>query len=212
MTLDEIKELRKQKTPALTETVLNQQIEKIDYKIYEWVQSRKLLLVLREMINSVSDIDENVITIKHMPAQAIVLGPLNDYSCGRTEIDVLLDFYHDMSDKYPDLDLHFPVWAIHSEENIRNGLYNKPNRHFFYNPDGHEIKPAGLYAIGHAQGKFGQHSTLYERIFDYINESGFEICGNTYKEYPLNEHCISERNEYILRIMVTVRERRSSAY
>jgi len=49
-------------------------------KISEWVRARKLLFTLLKTIDSAMDVDERKISIVDMPAEAITLGELNDYS------------------------------------------------------------------------------------------------------------------------------------
>jgi len=208
MTLGEIKELKDRRTPELADEVLKNQIDKIDGMIKDWVRARKLLLTLRKTINSVKNIDESKITIQYLPAEAIILGDLNDYSQGRTSYDALLSFYRAISTKYPEADLNYYVWANFSEARIKRGDWAGPDRYYFYNPEGHDRRPAALYAIGYIRGGYGHGAELYRRLVEYIDRNGFEICGDAYEEYPLNEVCITENNKYLMRVMITVRERK----
>ena len=207
MTLDEIREIRDKLTPALVDELFERQIKMIDNKIEGWARAQKLLFALRKSIHSALFIDEDSITIQFLPAEAIVLGSLNDYSWGRTDYDALLSFYHSTQKKYPDLDLNYSVWGFFSEERIKNRDWTWPDRYYFYNPEGHDKKPAALYAIGYARGGYGQCGELYDRVIKYIDENNFEICGDAYEEYPLNEVCITDSNNYLIRLMITVREK-----
>ena len=208
MTLEEIKDLKDRRTPELSEEVLKHQIEKIETKIQEWVRARKLLNTILKTIHSVSDVSENEISIKFMPAEAIILGDINDYSNGRTFLDALLGFYRSMSEKYTDLDLNYYVWALYTDERLKQGEYGRADRFYFYNPEGHDRRPAALYAIGYARAGYFQGEELYLKMVDYIETSGFEICGPAYVEYPLNEVCVAEENNYLMRIMIMVREKK----
>ena len=208
MTLEEIKELRDNRTPASTAELFSRQIEKIDEKVDEWSRARKLLLTLQKTINDVSNIDEDAITIQFLPAEAIVLGGLNDYSRGRNAYDALLSFYNDTGEKYPELDLNLPVWGYFFGERIKRGDSVWPDRYYFYNPEGYDRKPAALYAIGYTRGGYGRCGDLYGRMNDYIDNNGFEICGDVYEEYPLNEISISESDNYLIRAMIPVREKK----
>ena len=207
MSLEEIKELKDNRSPHLAEDVLSRQINKIDIKIEEWVRSRKLLITLMKTINDALDVDENTITIKFLPAEAIVLGDINDYSRGRDAYDALLSFYHSIGEKYPDVDLNYPVWAMFKRDRIIQGDWIWPDRYYFFNPEGHDKRPAALYAIGYTRGGYGQSDEVYKRVIEYIDNNGFEICGDAYEEYPLNEICIVENNNYLLRVMIAVREK-----
>ena len=207
MSLEEIRELKNRRTPELSEEMLEKQIAEIDKKIEDWTRARKLLITLRKMIRSVKDIKDDEVIFCNLPAEAIMLGDLNDYSNNRIFYDAFLDFYHNMSKLNPKLDLNYPVWAIHSEENIRQGNFYEPDRFFFYNPDGHDKKPAGLYAVSSKHGGYGDTRELYEKFINSIDAKGYEICGYIYEEYPLNETCVADYNNYVLRVMAPVREK-----
>jgi DNA-binding transcriptional MerR regulator/effector-binding domain-containing protein len=208
LSLTEIKALKDNRTPEIVSEVLMRQIEQIDSKINDWVQARKLLFTLQKAINSVLSIDEQAITIQFMPAEAIILGELNDYSRGKNDYDALYSFYHDINKKYPNLDMNYPVWGVFSEDRIKRGDYAWPDRYYFYNPEGHDKRPASLYAVGYTRGGYGQGTGLYNRIINYINRNDFEICGNAFEEYPLNEFCILDDRNYLMRVMITVREKK----
>jgi len=206
MSLSEIKDIKDDRTPEDVYDLYARLIEKINSKIEDWVGARKLLLTLRGSIRNVLNVNEEVVTVQYMPAEAIILGDINDYGRGRNDYDALLRFYHSMSDKHPDLNFNYPVWGFFSEARIKRGDWVWPDRFFFYNPEGHDKRPAALYAIGYARGGYGQCDGLYRRIIEYIDKNGFEICGDAYEEYPLNELCVADNTGYLIRVMITVRE------
>jgi len=207
LSLAEIKILIDNRTPENIDEIFTHQIEKIDKKIDDWVCARKLLFTLQKSIHSVLNVDEDIITIQFLSAEAIILGDLNDYSRGRNDYDALLTFYHSMNEKYPNLDLNYPVWGFFLEDRIKRGDWHWPDRYYFYNPEGHDKRPASLYAVGYTRGGYGQCGGAYNRIIDFIERNDFEICGDAYEEYPLNEVCIYDDNNYLIRIMIAVREK-----
>lgn len=208
MTLDEIKKLKDRRTPELTVEVLERQIEKIDGKITDWERARKLVLFILKVINSVSTVSENDISIQYLQAEAIVFGDMNDYSHGRDFYGSLLEFYHFISVKYPQVDLNYPVCGVFSAERIKRGDCCWADRYYFSNPEGPDRRPAALYAIGYTRGGYGQGNELYRRMLSYIDDNGFEVCGEAYEEYPLNEVCIVDDNNYLMRVLITVREKK----
>jgi len=207
MSLDDIKDLKDHRTPEKTCALFTRQIDKIDENINDWVRARKLLFTLQKTINGVAHVDENAITIQYLPAESIILGRLNDYGDERNDYDALFSFYQDISEKYPDLDLNYPVWAVFSKERIEQGDWVWPDRYYFHNPEGRDKRPAALYAIGYARGGYGQSDELYRRMIAFIDSNGFEVSGNTYEEYPLNEICIEKDDNYLIRVLITVREK-----
>jgi len=207
MTLEEIKSIEASRTPKFIDELLIRQAKEVDAQIDEWVNAKKLLFTLQKAIHSGLNIDEDEITIQHMPAEAIILGDLNDYSKGRDDYDALSDFYYAMSKKYPVVDINYAAWGRFSENRIKKGDWVFPDRYYFYNPEGYDRKPAALYAIGYKRGGYGQSDELYKRIIQYIDEQGFEICGDAYEEYPHNEVCITDESSYLMRVMITVRKK-----
>ena len=206
MSLTQIKNLADFRTPALVEEVLGHQIARVDEKIDEWVRARKLLQTLQGTIRSAMGAS-NEITVQFMPAEAIVLGKLNDYSRGRDDYDALLSFYKSCSEEYPDMDLNYPAWGMFSKERLSRRDVVWPDRYYFYNPDGHDKKNAALYAVGYKNAGYGQVGDLYERLQEYIDSHGLEACGPIYEEYPLNEICVPLEKDYLARVLVTVREK-----
>jgi len=207
MTLSEIKEMKDHRTPESLQAFLEQQMVKIDSKIAEWVNVRKLLHTIESIIQSVSDIDEKNISIRFIPAEPIVLGGINDYSRGRNDYDALYAFYDDISRRYPDINLNYPVWGFFSKKRILEGDWKWPDRYYFYNPDGYDRKPASLYATAYNRGGYGQASDIYERLLKYIRDNGFEVSGDAYEEYPLNELSVFDDTNYLIRLSIAVREK-----
>jgi len=206
ISLDEIKRFRNNRTPELADIFFDDQIKNIDDKIEVWVRARNLLHLFKTTIHSQLDVDETEIKVQFRPAEAIVLGDLNDYSRDRNDYDALISFYYNIQDKYPNLDLNYPVWGMFSEERIKSGDWKWPDRYYFYNPEGYDKKPAHSYAVGYTRGSYGQSHELYMRLLDYIDANGYEICGPAFEEYPLNEICVQESDNYLIRIMITVRK------
>ena len=207
MPLNEIKRLRSKRTPELIDAVLGNQINLIDSEINDLVRARELLTQLQSTIHSHLDVDETAITLQHLPEAAIILGDLNDYSGERNDYDALFSFYSNCSEKYPGIDLNYPVWGYFSAERIRNRDWVWPDRYYFYTPHGRDKRPAALYATGYTRGWYGQSSDLYSRMLDYIDKNGYEICGPTYAEYPLTDLCYTSDADYLIRLMITVRKK-----
>ena len=51
---------------------------------------------------------------------------------------------------------------------------------------------------------------MYKRLIDYIDANNYEICGNAYEEYPQNEICVADNTNYLIRVMITVREKKQA--
>jgi effector-binding domain-containing protein len=207
MSLGDIKLLKEERTPQTISQLFKSQIKKITEEIDDLAASRKLIETLSDLICSVQDVDEAAITVQHLPSAPIVLGDWNSYEEGDTGYDALVRFYDSVSKKYTKIDLNYPVWGIFTPEKVAAKMAGEeifPERYFFYTPDGPDKRPAGLYAVGYSRGDYGDSLRLYLRMKDYLDKNNFEICGNTYEEYPLNELSVADKKSYLMRISVRV--------
>jgi DNA-binding transcriptional MerR regulator len=206
--LDTIKRSKERRTPERTAVLLEQLRAQFDEKILNMHHTRELIATLEETIKAVSGINEQEITVRDLDEAPIVLGSMNDFSNGKNDYDALRAFYDEVCENSPDINFGYPVWALFSEKRIRQGDWVFPDRYYFYSPAGQQRRPGGQYAVGYARGGYGQTDGLYKRLLGYIEQNNLEICGDSYEEYPLNEVCIADDTNYLIRIMVPVRTKR----
>ncbi len=210
--LAEIRGLKDRRTPELAKQILLRQIKTHEDKKDELDEANKLLNTMLNVIQSGLDADKDNISIRYLPKEHIILGELNDYSDENTDYDALYYFYNTMSVKYAasEYEMQYPVWATHAEDRVKIGDWKYPDRYYFFNPAGQDCRPAGLYAIGYTFGGYGENTDLGKRMKEFIDLSGFEICGDAYEEYPLNEICTNDDGNYLIRVMITVREKQQT--
>jgi len=207
MSIDEIRRFMDRRTPETCEDVFANQVATIEEMLKRWGGARELLLTFLKQIHSVADADVNEINIRFLPAEPILLGGVNDYSDGRDSYDALYSFYNDVRANHPGVDMNYPVWGIFSKERVTAGDTTWPDRYYMLNPECRDRRPAGLYAIGYAYGGYGKVGGLYGRILEYISANGFVVTGDAYEEYPLNEVCVADDNEYLARVIIAVSEK-----
>lgn len=204
--LAKIKRSKDQRTPEGTAAMLGQLCGRMEEKIRDMHSARQLIVTLKETIEAVSGIDEREITVRRLDAAPIVLGRVNDFSHGKNDYDALRAFYDDLREMPADINPGYPVWGLFSERRVKEGDWVFPDRYYFYSPTGRQARPGGRYAIGYARGGYGQTDALYKRILGYIRHNGLEICGDIYEEYPLNEVCVADDTNYLIRLMIPVRQ------
>ena len=207
MPLAEIQDLIEHRTPDLVCDLLESQIKAVDEQIAESTRSRKFMSVLKNTIQAAQNVDETAISVQWLEKQAITLGEQNDYSKGRDDYDALDSFYQSIYRKYPEMDMNYSVWGTFSEERIKRRDWRWPDRYYFNNPEGLDERPTALYAVGYKRGGYGQSNDLYLRMLDYIDTNGFVISGAAFEEYPLNEICVTDDKNYLMRVMITIKER-----
>jgi len=205
--LDEIKRIKDSLTPQIACELFELHISKFDEKIEELVRIQNLLRSFQQSIQNAMNVDEETITIQELPAKAIVIGDLNDYSKGRTLFDALYDFHISMEKKLHSVDMHHAIRGIYTQEQIKRKQWHLPERFYFNNPAGRDRRPGGLYAVGYSRGNYGEVDDIYDRMLDFISKNGYEICGDAYKEYPHNELCTPSKEKYLIRILINVRKK-----
>lgn len=206
--LAKIKRIKDQRTPENTAAMLEQLRRQTDEKIEDIHRTQQLLATLQETIEEVLKINEDEISVRQLDEAPIVLGNANDFSNGKNDYDALRVFYDDLCEMPEEMTFGYPVWARFSEERIKRGDWIFPDRYYFYSPTGRQTRPGGQYAIGYTRGGYGQTDSLYKRLLDYIGQNKLEICGDIYEEYPLNEVCIADDTNYLIRVMIPVRTKK----
>ncbi|GHU86964.1 MerR family transcriptional regulator [Clostridia bacterium] len=205
MPLKEIAKVIKNRTPESVMTLFSEQERLIDLNIAKLTRAKTLMSELKHNIEEGMAADESKIELKTVAAQPVFLGPRNDYSGGKTLDDALLAFYLWCEQTNGDMDLNYPAWGMFSEERIRRRDWKWPDRFYFKRPDAPDAKLAGTYVVGYTRGDYGRTEALYERLTAYIAANNLEICGPAYEEYPLNEISVTNPDDYLIRVSITVR-------
>jgi DNA-binding transcriptional MerR regulator len=205
LSLSEIRVIQRERTPDRIARLFGEQTHKIDGRVAELIEARAFLLDMKRVIEDAAAEDEYTVKVVEVPEEHILIGPENDYSRGRTLNDALLDFYRHCRKLDAEIDPNYSAWGIFYRERIKAGDFTWPDRFYFNNPRGGDVKPAGLYAIGFARGNYGETDALYKRLTAYIGEHGLEICGPAYETYPLNELVVSDPGKYLIRISIAVK-------
>ncbi|MDR1298814.1 MAG: MerR family transcriptional regulator [Oscillospiraceae bacterium] len=206
MSLKDITFVAHHRSPQSILDLFSEQIGNIDRDIKSLIKARKLMTNMINVITDAKDVDESAIVIARLPEEHIFLGPPNDYSNGRTLNAALLDFYKWCKMRDDDMDLNYSAWGTFSADRLKRGDWVWPDRFYFNNPDGADIKPEGLYVTGYTRGNYGAADGLYNRLMAYIDSNKLKLIGPSYETYPLNEISVMDPNEYLIRVSILVEE------
>ena len=204
LTLDEISVLVDKRDAENLYSTFESQMQKISDRVNEFQQTQHLLMTIYNNYNRGLEVDESSLTIERLDAEPIILGSLNDYSDGQDDYDALNVYYNEIHEKYPALNLNYPVWGVFSKERIITGDWRWPDRYYIYHPSGEQIRPEGLYAIGYSRGGYGESDEVYRRLLNFIEQEGYEVAGGSYEEYLLNELFIPDDRQYLIRLNIQV--------
>ena len=204
LSLNEIKEMVHERDPGSSEATFRSQIGRIDQKIKSLINTKQLLSTLHQNVLAGLEIDEHSISFVEMNEKSLILGERNDYSNGKNDYDALNIFYAKTQERYPDMNLNYPVWGYFLPERIKRGDWKWPDHFYFYHPQGEEKRPASLYAVGYTRGGYGECGDLYEKMLKFIKKNNHELSGGVYEEYMLNEIFITNEKNYLIRLMMEV--------
>lgn len=101
----------------------------------------------------------------------------------------------------------FTSGAMIMQQSLLNGECVNPS-HFFVKSDvmcdRTHIKPAGLYAITYHYGGFDTTHLTCHRLIKYIEYNGYEITGNAYMDWLLDDCTQKTESEYLSKISIRV--------
>ncbi|MCL2865019.1 MAG: MerR family transcriptional regulator [Lachnospiraceae bacterium] len=209
LTLVEIKEIINGRSQDNIAAIFTEQIGKIDEKIDDLYNTKELFVTLRNNVAIGLAVKEKSLGIEYVKEASYTLGEQNDYSKGANDFDALNVFYSKTQERYPKLSLNYPVWGYFRPERIKKYDWRWPDKYFFYHPQGEEVRPGGLYCVGYTRGGYGECGELYKRSLAYIEKNGYEVFEGAYEEYLLNEIFITDEKNYLIRLMISVREKES---
>jgi len=207
LSLNEISVLIDKRDPDNLYSTFDHQMQMIDDRIRELSQSRHLLTTVYDNYNDGLNVDEESLTIEYLDAKPIIMGEINDYSNGKDDYDALNVFYKEINERYPTLNLNYPVWGFFSKDRIVNGDWNWPDRFYIYHPSGEQVRPSGTYAVGYTRGGYGDCDELYERLIDFIRQEKYKVIGGSYEEYILNELFMPDDSQYLIRVSIQVAQK-----
>jgi DNA-binding transcriptional MerR regulator len=205
MPLKEISKLMQRRTPESILELIEAHESHFERGIADLRRTQLLMQTLKDAIKEGLEANEDSLEVLFAKEESLLLGPQIDRSGGKGVEEAMLEFYAFCRAYDDSLDLNFPVWGIFSEQRIRNGDWNLPDRFYFRMPGAPDRKKEGLYLVGYTRGYYGNSGALYRKMTDYIQKNGLEICGPTYETYPLNEISVADTNNYLMQVSISVR-------
>ncbi|MFD1883915.1 MerR family transcriptional regulator [Paenibacillus wenxiniae] len=71
--------------------------------------------------------------------------------------------------------------------------------------------PAGYYLVSYMRADYGDTDKIYPRIFEHIEQQGYEISGHAYEEYVQDEISVQNPDEYLVRVLIQIKKPASSS-
>ncbi|MDB0441508.1 MerR family transcriptional regulator [Clostridioides difficile] len=208
MSLEEIKEYIKNRSPQLCVEMLKEEEIKIRKKIKKLKQiSSKIQNRINTTVEGISRIDNEEIYISNRCEEYLVLSSdLSSINDGNFMME-LIDFTNYCKSR--NLYQGYELGAIISNENIKNENYL--NISSFYLKINKKIKdkklyikPEGMYACIKHIGRYEDSYKSYEKLKKYIYDNNYKIIGNSYEESILDFFCESNEENYMTEISIQI--------
>jgi len=106
--------------------------------------------------------------------------------------------------KEPRLNLAYPIGGFFESMGAFLDHPPKPTRFFSLDPNGRDVKAAGLYLVGYTRGYYGETNDLPERMAAYAEENGITFTGSVYNIYLFNEVSVNDPKQYLLQTSAEV--------
>lgn len=198
--LEEIKRFAESRTPENVISLLREKKNLIDDEIRKLRQISSMIDKQVEVIDEGRAADVSRIGVAELPGEPIFLGPEADES----EADPFSSFFeycygHDFVCMYP-------IGEILPWDG--SGLVHPRKRRVYYRTTpamSNGNKPAGKYVTGCGYGGYGEFEQVLERMDRFIFANGLTVCGDVYVEYPLNELCVVNPEDYLAKLSVPIK-------
>lgn len=199
--LKDIKRYHEQRSPETMLEVFQQQKVEIVEKIRKLESILALLEYRIDTIERFKDADTERITIQRCPEESVYYSEPVTQTEGSL-VEQITRFYFECKDM--DCKLGYTVGRSVTPENLMAGAWEQTHRFYYKEPQSSGIKPEGLYVTGFQRCHYGASAPLYERLILFIQDNGLRICGDSYEEHLLNELCIVDPSDYLMRIQIPV--------
>lgn len=201
MSLEEIKQFTKGRTPEKMISLFERQKGKIEAEIYKLLQIKDMMTMQVATAKMAETVEVGTIGIEKLEQEPIFLGPTLDPKQNENitlskQISKFYQYAHEHG-----YECAFP-WGIHIHYHDK-GDYRDVQ--FYYRvPISTTYKAAGTYIVGYTYGDYANLEEFHQKIFTFAKEHGFTIQKDVYEDYLLNEISTQTPEQYILRIAVKI--------
>ncbi|MDR0520139.1 MAG: MerR family transcriptional regulator [Clostridiales Family XIII bacterium] len=208
MSIKKMQSVVKGRNPESIASIIRGSLHDIDAQIAWLETSKRLAETICQLIDMGMEVEKNGevdgISIRAMNEWGIWVGEKNEWDGEGSFYDRFGNFLSISKNK--GYNPAFPIGGLF--ESLASYVENSslPDRFFYVNPDGREVRPAGNYLVGYAYGYYGDAGDLAARMSDYAEKNGIETVGPVYNVYLLDEVSVADPSEYLMRASVLVKE------
>ncbi|WP_407370792.1 MerR family transcriptional regulator [Carnobacterium sp.] len=206
--IKEIKIYMQERTPEKMVSLFQEEQKQIDKKI-STLQQYKEMLEKRIELTKLADVTTvGKLTFIWQEKKPILMGK----KINQHYNEALIDFYSLIDQQQ--IVQGFPIGAIIEKNKLAMGEFS--NLSYFYINKSTEdknqvsIKPEGSYAVMYDYCDYNKTGKLYQKMLDGLAEKDYEIDGDAYEEYIIDEVAEKNPEKYLVKVMIKVKNKNES--
>ena len=201
--IKEIKVYLQERTPKKMLSLFQEEQKQIDKKISTLQQYKDMLEKRIELTKLADMITVGKLTFIQQEKKPILIGK----KINQQYNEALIDFYSLIDQQQ--IVQGFPIGAIIGKNELSKGEFSNFS-HFYINKSTEDknqvsIKPEGTYANMYDYCDYNKTGKLYQKMLDGLAEKGYEIDGDAYEEYIIDEVAEKNPEKYLVKIMIKVK-------
>ena len=209
MSLTEIKDFLNDKTPKETIELLTEKEEMMRKKIVKMQRTERIIQNKRNQIEVALRLDFNRLSIEEMESEHYVLSESILNSSDKEFTKSIMDFIK--YTKREELDFGYPIGGLIRQEQVELGEYANYS-HFYLRVDSSKvaepyIKKAGKYVVAYHRGSYLTIHETYEKVKAFLFDREYQICGDSFEEYVLDEVSVNGLDNYVTKIEIQVEKK-----
>ncbi|MCU6795590.1 MerR family transcriptional regulator [Paenibacillus sp. WQ 127069] len=207
MSLEEIRGHLGKRTPASTLELLRKQEEIIQLQIAKLEQTRQMIIMQAENIELSINVNTSHIQVIWQSRIPLLLS-CRVHASKKQFPEYLWDDFQ-LRLQRENAPIGYPNGIIVKKEDLlkRDGdmvshMFSRMATHF----QEKVYMPEGFYLVSYTRADYGDTDKIYPQIFDYIEKKQYVVLGDAYEEYLQDEVSLQNPEEYLVRIMVHIKE------
>lgn len=207
MSLNDIQKYMQNKSPESFLSLMYQKKEEIVKKRQEIEMKEKMIEAKIQLMEEVSGLDFESITLKHLPESALYLSRNIENISGDEFLEVISDFINELT--VSQLDTGYPIGVITKREQVLKGEYSNYSYLYIEQPNPKAGYPyfkavKGDFLIGYHIGDEKTIHYTYERLLSEMERLNLALGEYVFEEYIYDTVVKNHREQYVTKIMIQV--------
>lgn len=205
LSLDDTKKYVYNRTPKDIIGLMSNKVTELDNEINQLTTLRDSISQRLSLIKTSLDVPIDKIQVKYVEQQCLRLEPIEIGELSDTNYLTWHDIFSE-DNKHNLNESSYGQIVLHKNllENNFTPSYISIELLSLNHKKNTFIKPAGMYVIGHKNGKVLHSESLYNNLIQYIKEHNLKIIGDAYEFFIIDGSFASDPNERVLEIQIQV--------